>query len=86
MLCVAETALFEPVWVSERQYSPDGKTKIKMTKLKPEKKPGELAGNTGRGKLARVKYTILKAMQRPFLRGFWALEQRIARLEGEAAR
>jgi hypothetical protein len=52
--------------------------------MKEKKKPGELAGNTGQAKLV-LKYTILKALQRPFLASFWFLEQRMGRLRDQIA-
>jgi hypothetical protein len=49
------------------------------------KKPGAPAGNTGQAKLLKLKYSILKALQRSFLGAFWRLEQRIARVQDELA-
>jgi hypothetical protein len=52
---------------------------MKQTKLKRKRAPGQSA--SPKTKLLRVRYSILKVLQHPFLAGFWNLEQRLARLQ-----
>jgi hypothetical protein len=52
-------------------------------KRKRERVPEQNASPNTR--LLRVRYSILRMLQRPFLGAFWFLEQRIARLQDQLA-